>query len=109
MDDLMESLLQVIRRLSAEAAYESLYGEEIPESQASEMLARPIAFDPRFDLVGAAEYVIDDMTLNMRRMGHDTDLRQAVVAAGLGDALEAADTVSDYLAVVRRAVEGRRS
>lgn len=105
MDDLTESLLQVIRRLSAEAAYESLYGEEIPEAEASEMLARPIAFDPRFDLDGAAEYVIDDMTLNMKRLGHDVDLRRAVVRSGLGAALEEAETVAAWLAIVRRAAQ----
>jgi len=105
-DPIAEALFKVIRRLSAEAAYESLYGEEIPESREAEMLERPIAFDPRFDLDPVTPLVIDDVSRSLRETGIPVDLRSEVLRQGLADTLTQAETVGDYLSVLRSALKG---
>lgn len=94
--------MKVVRRLSAEAAYESLYGEDVPEAAAEEILERPIAFDPRFDLDDTTRLVIDDVSEALRHLGHPADLKGAVLAAHLGGALRDAPTIRDYLGVLRQ-------
>lgn len=101
MDDLLKTaLFQVIDKLSAEAASDSLYGDELPESDEEDRLSRPILFDPRFSLEGEPPLVIDETSREMGRLGHPKDLRHLVHSAGLDGRLEAAETLEEYLAVL---------
>ncbi len=92
---LEESLISVIGRLSAEAASDSLYGDEIPLATAEEVWQRPIAFDPRFDL-GPDPAVVDELSGAITRLGHPLNLRACVAAAGLVQAVEEAETVGRF-------------
>ncbi|MHB1842064.1 MAG: NAD(+)/NADH kinase [Sulfobacillus sp.] len=100
---LEESLLAVIGRLSAEAAGDSLYGDQIPAASSDELWQRPISFDPRFDL-GPDPAVIDELSRAITRSGHPLNLRACLAASGLVDQLEAAETVAEFRDIVLEAV-----
>ncbi len=98
-----ESLLAVIGRLSAEAAGDSLYGDQIPDASSEEVWQRPIAFDLRFDL-GPEPAIVDELSSRITRLGHPLNLRACLARSGLIDELEAAETVGDYRDIVLQSV-----
>lgn len=100
---LEESLLALVGRLSAEAAGDSLYGDQIPVSTPAELWQRPISFDPRFDL-GPEPAVVDELSRAITRLGHPLNLRACLAAAGLIDAVEAAETVGTFRDLLLEAV-----
>lgn len=105
MDDLLKmALFRVIDRLSAEAASDSLYGDDLPQSDEDDRLGRPILFDPRFDLTGEPPFVIDETSRELGRLGDPKDLRNLVHSAGLDSQLEDAQTLGEYLGVLNQSL-----
>lgn len=110
IDDLLTgALILVVRRLTAAAASESLYGEiTFTDEDVAQLWELPIAFDPRFDLDDRqAPLVIDQVTQALAESGGPPglNLHQRVRSRGLASQLQAAETIRGYLEVLKKAVD----
>ena len=97
----------VVRRVlewTGDAARESGYGE-LPDQDEEELLRRPIAFDPRFDLdPSGGPVLVDLLEEDFRREGVRPEFRRRLSEFGLEARLVDAETIADYLAVLERAL-----
>jgi hypothetical protein len=95
----------VVRRIlewTGDAARDSGYGE-LPDQEEDEILRRPVAFDPRFDLEPyGGPLLVDLLEEDFLREGIRPDFRRRLAELGLEAALVDAETVGDYLTVLAR-------
>jgi hypothetical protein len=102
---LKEYLLHRILQWTHAAALESGFGE-LPEQEEADLLARPILYDPRFDLdPDEGPLMIDLLEEDLTTAGQAPHLRRALATHGLEAALIEAETVAEYLAVLSTAME----